>query len=97
MTRALGNPAESSIVITQYETLRGSALGDALLPESRAGLPVFLRRGMWGWARTLIGMSASRQPVGCRSSTWKASEEHTTIIRIFAAMAIKSSHEGATR
>ncbi len=97
MTLPPDNPAESSIVITQYETLRGSALGDALLPEARAGLLIFLRRGMWGWARTLTGTGASRQPTGCRSSTWKAPEQYAAIVRVFAAMAIKSSHEGATR
>lgn len=97
MTHAPDNPVESSIVITQYETLRGSALGDALLPDARAGLLVFLRRGMRGWARTLTGVGASRPPTACRSATWKAPEENAAIIRIFAAMAIKAGHEGVTQ
>ncbi len=50
------------MVVTQYETLRRAVLGDALPPEARAGLPLFLRRGMWGWARAVAAMSAPQRP-----------------------------------
>jgi hypothetical protein len=67
------------------------------LPEARAGLLLFVRRGMWGWARALAAMSISPEPTGCRSSTWQAREEYRTVIHIFAALAIKAGHEGATQ
>jgi hypothetical protein len=51
---------------------------------------------MWGWARALAATSISQQPTGCQSSTWQKREEHGTVIRIFAALAIKASHEEAT-
>jgi hypothetical protein len=53
MTSAKNNSPEPSNVMTQYETLRSAALGDALPPEARAGLMLFLRRGLWGWARVM--------------------------------------------
>ena len=91
MTSAKDKPAEPSNVVTQYETLRRSALGHALLPEARAGLLLFLRRGMWGWARALAAMGGFEQPTDPRPPNWKAPEESRTVIHIFAAMAIKSS------
>src|ERR1700738_870680 len=53
MTSAKNNSPEPSNVMTQYETLRSAALGEALPPEARAGLMLFLRRGLWGWARVM--------------------------------------------
>ena len=38
-----------------------AALGQALPPEARCGLMLFLRRGMWGWARVMA--TAGREPV----------------------------------
>lgn len=95
MTSAQNNSAKSS-VIAQYETLRRAALGDALPSEARAGLLLFLRRGMHGWARTVATMNEPQQPAGSRPSNWKAPEEHRTVIHIFAAMAIKANYSGAT-
>ena len=43
----------SSTIVAQYETLRSAMLGEALSPDARSGLIVFLRHGMWEWARTL--------------------------------------------
>lgn len=96
MTSAKNNSLEPSDVVTQYEALRRAALGDALPHEARAGLMLFLRWGMWGWTRALASMAAFDQPTGCRPSNWKAPEEYRNVIHIFAAMAIKSSHQGAT-
>jgi hypothetical protein len=94
MTSAKNNSAEPSIV-TQYETLRRAALGDALPPAARAGLMLFLRRGMWGWAQAVATRRALVQPVDSRPSNWQPPEEDRTIIHILAAMAIKANHEGA--
>src|SRR5580704_5186426 len=40
-------------VVPQYEALRNAAFGQALPPEARSGLLLFLRRGMLGWARVM--------------------------------------------
>ena len=96
MTSAKNNSPEPSNVVTHYETLRRAALGDALPPEARAGLMLFFGRGMWGWARAMATMSAWQQPTGSQPSNWKAPEEYRTVIHIFAAMAVKTSHPGAT-
>ena len=96
MTDTVNKSVEPPDVITQYETLRATALGAALPPESRAGLLLFLRRGMWEWARTVATMSTfEQQPSGPRPSNWKAPEESRRVIHIFAAMAIKADYQGA--
>ncbi len=92
MTAAKSDSAEPSIVVTQYETLRRAALGDALPPGARSGLMLFLRRGMWGWARAFANMSAFEQPVDPRPSSWKAPDEYRTVIHIFAALAIRANY-----
>ena len=40
-----------------------AGLGDALPPESRSGLALFLRRGMWGWVRTLAATGSRTTPL----------------------------------
>jgi hypothetical protein len=62
MTHADNDSAERSIVVNQYETLRGAALGGALPPESRSGLMIFLLRGMWGWARRAVAAKGTFEP-----------------------------------
>ncbi len=95
MTSADKPSAEQPGVVTQYETLRGTALGAALPPDARAGLLLFLRRGMWGWVRAAATMSTFEQPAGPRPSNWKAPEESRTVIHIFAAMAVQADYQGA--
>lgn len=80
-----------SAVAAQYETLRMAALGEALPPEARSGLMLFLRRGMWGWARTLAAASARQEPMRAPSSSPTALRERTAVIHVFAAMAINTS------
>jgi hypothetical protein len=93
MTPADNSSAAGSIVVKQYETLRGAALGGELSPESRSGLMLFLRRGMWGWARRAVAAKGTfEQPVNSRVSNWKAPEEYRAIIHIFAAMAIRTNN-----
>ena len=84
------------MVVAQYEALRGAVLGDALPPEARTGLLLFLRRGMSGWARAVATMSASPQPTGSRPPNWKIPEEHRAVVHILAAMVINANHYGAT-
>jgi len=96
MTNPKSDPAERSTVVTQYETLRRAALGEALPVEARCGLMLFLHRGMWGWARAMANMSTCQQPAGSGPSNRKAPEEYRTVIHIFAAMAIRANYQGAT-
>ena len=91
MIHANNNAAEPSNVATQYETLRSAALGGALPLDARAGLMLFLQRGMCGWACPLATMGAFEQATGSRPSNWKPPEEYRTVIHIFAAMAIGAS------
>ena len=88
--------AEPGNLVAQYETLRKAALGGVLPPEARAGMLLFLRRGMWGWVCALATVIATKQPAGPRPTEWDPPEEYRTVIRIFAAMAIGTSFQGAT-
>jgi hypothetical protein len=89
-------PDGPASIVAQYENLRQAALGQPLPPESRCGLMLFLRRGMWGWARTLATTSVPR-PLPCsRSLSFTASHEQRAVIHVFAAMAMNSDHRGAT-
>lgn len=83
------------MLITQYETLRGAVLGDALPPEARAGLLLFLRRGMCGWARAVATIGTPPQPTGSRPTNWKMPEELRAVVHIFAALAIHAGPYGA--
>jgi hypothetical protein len=85
-----------SSIVAQYETLRSAALGHALPPEARAGLLLFLRRGMWGWAR-LASMPGATPPPRCKvPSSFPAAKESRAVIHIFAALAMSARHRGAT-
>jgi hypothetical protein len=99
MTSSPGDgPEGSTSIVAQYETLRRAALGHALPPEARGGLMLFLCRGMWGWARAMAmtGASMSQQP-SCSALNCAPSADSTTLIHIFAAMAMSATHRGATR
>jgi hypothetical protein len=84
------------MVVAQYEALRAAARGEALPPEARIGLLLFLRRGMCGWARAVATMCALQRPTGSRPPDWTIPEEHRTVVRILAAMVINANHHGAT-
>ena len=99
MTSNSGEGSEGSTsVVAQYEALRRAALGHALPPEARGGLMLFLRRGMWGWARAMAraGASMSQQPSRPPALNWEPSGESRTLIHIFAAMAMSANNRGAT-
>lgn len=89
MTSTKNDPIKTGNVASQYETLRKAALGNALPPDARAGLMLFLQRGMWGWACALATTTAPRAPTGSRTTNWNPPEECRTIVHIFAAMAIR--------
>ena len=84
------------MVVAQYEALRGAVLGDALPPDARAGLPLFLRRGMCGWARGVATLCAPQRPTGSRPPNWTIPEEHRAVVHILAAMVIDANHYGVT-
>lgn len=77
---------------TQYETLRMAALGEALPPQARSGLMLFLRRGMWAWARTLAAVSVPQEPTRPSSLSPKAPCEREAVIHLLAQMAM-NCHE----
>jgi hypothetical protein len=96
MTNAKDNAVDTSIAVAQYETLRAAALGNALPPQARAGLMLFLHTGMWGWARAMTAMRTFERPAASKPSNWKAPEKHRTVIHLFAAMAIPTAISGVT-
>lgn len=79
----------------RYETLRTAALGDGLALEARSGLALFLRRGMWGWARAAAVPTRSPQPTRSPFASSSAADEHRTVIHLFAAMAMRSTNPRA--
>ena len=84
------------MVVAQYEALRAAVLGEALPPEARTGLLLFLHRGMWGWARAVATMRAPQRPSGSRPPNWTIPDEHRAVVHILAAMVINANHYGAT-
>lgn len=98
MTSAKNAPESSSAVVAKYEALRGAALGAALPPGARSGLVLFLRRGMWGWAR-VMGATASvpEQPIRSPSrSTLSAPHGRAAVVNLFAAIAMTTDNRGAS-
>jgi hypothetical protein len=91
------NTAASSPVVTHYETLRQAALGEALPPEARTGLTLFLQRGMWGWAQVMVTRSAVPQPAGERLAPWQPPETDRPLIQLLAALAMQTNNEGDRR
>jgi len=96
MTGARNDSTEPGDVVMRYETLRKAALDGSLPPDARAGMMLFLRQGMWGWSCTLTTRMTSEQPIGAPTTNWNPPAECRTIVHIFAAMAIKTSLQGAT-
>jgi hypothetical protein len=86
--------AALSSVAAQYETLRKAALGEALAPEVRSGLMLFLCRGMWGWARTLA-QSAGIEPSPAPSPSSTAPCEREAVIHLLAALAMATPDRSA--
>jgi len=72
-----------------------AALGEALPPTARSGLMLFLRRGMWGWAQTLVAASPIQQPVRASLLTPPVRNERTAVVHVLATMAM-STHDRRT-
>jgi hypothetical protein len=89
-TGAAEDSARPSSVAAQYEILRMAALGEALPPEARSGLMLFLRRGMWGWARTLAAPSVCENPTHAPPLSSPAPCKRETVMYILAAMAMNT-------
>jgi len=84
----------ASTLVARYETLRMAGLGEALPLEARSGLMPFLRRGMWGWARSLAGESARQEPLPVPRSAPVEPGERSAIVYVLAAMARKINYRG---
>ena len=89
MTPGAAEPysTQSATVAAQYETLRLAALGQPLSPEARSGLALFLRRGMWAWARTPTAVIAREKPTHALSLSSTAPGERKAVIYVLATMA----------
>jgi len=81
-------------VAAQYEALRRAALGEPVLPACRSGLVLFLRRGMWGWTRSLA-RATSRQLPTHSWSAGMAPDHGSAVIQVFAAMALSPNDRRA--
>jgi hypothetical protein len=92
MTDAEVKPSTpSAAIVAHYETLRSAMLGEALPPDARSGLVIFLRHGMWEWARTLTLGTLGREPLHVSpSSSSNPTEpgERRAVIHLLAAMAM---------
>jgi hypothetical protein len=75
----------------QYETLRKAAFGEAVPIETRNGLALFLRRGMWGWAQAAAVLNTSAGSA-CRSARPDIEPDQRNVIELFAAMAMSASN-----
>jgi hypothetical protein len=83
--------------VSQYEVLRNAALGHPLPPESRYGLMLFLRRGMWAWTRVMAVPPGSKpqDPERQASLSFATPDESRSVIHVFAAMAMNTELRGA--
>jgi hypothetical protein len=89
---AESSTVDPSSLRVQYECLRLAALGEPLSPQARSGLLLFLRRGMWGWARSLSATSHAL-PGSSRATSSAAAGacgEPQTAIQLLAQMAINA-------
>ena len=85
----------SSVLASEYEVLRAAVLGEALPLMARSGLVLFLRRGMWGWAKVLIAAAASPQETTDRlSSSAPTQGGRSVVIHVLATIATSTNHAG---
>lgn len=82
----------SPTVAAQYELLRAAMLGAVLPPDCRSGLIVFLKNGMWAWARATVFDPARQRPASAspvRSLDLdEPSDERRAVVHLLAAMAM---------
>lgn len=78
-------------VEARYETLRAAALGAPLPCESRGGLALFLRRGMWAWCRALAREDTPPEPTGPPSPRTTARPPHHAVVQSLAALVLNTA------
>lgn len=85
----------STAIAARYEALRAAAFGDGLPPEARSGLTLFLRRGMWGWARALTAAPRAFQEQTFPSSAPLSftHDGRSSVVRLLAAIAMGSNDD----
>ncbi len=85
----------SSVLAAEYEVLRAAALGEALPLMARSGFTLFLRRGMWGWAKALAAAAASpKEPLDLPSAASTMQVGHSAVVHVLASIATSISHTG---
>ena len=85
---AASPPIHPTAIAARYERLRSAMLGEALPPDARSGLIVFLRRGMWRWARMLVPEPARLELIPSRSSMPAEPIERRAVVGLLAGMAV---------
>lgn len=92
MTAAVATSPPNSLsdIAARYERLRAAALGAPLPPDARQGLLLFLRRGMWAWARAVTIVPTGRA-VSPRSPSSGPIFEQPAIIQILASITLASA------
>jgi hypothetical protein len=83
-----GLTAVPAAIVARYERLRSAMLGEALPPDARSGLIIFLRRGMWSWVRILTVEPARLEPIPARSLMLAELIERRAVIGLLAGMAM---------
>ncbi|MBB4244856.1 MULTISPECIES: hypothetical protein [Rhizobium] len=69
--------------------LRSAALGEVLPLKARSGLMLFLRRGMWGWARALpAAASPDQDPFYLSLATRPARDDLSAVVHVLATIAM---------
>ena len=84
---AASPPIHPTAIVARYERLRSAMLGEALPPDARSGLIVFLRRGMWRWVRMPAPEPARLEPIPSRSSMPAELIERRAVVGLLAGMA----------
>ena len=80
--------APPTAAVARYERLRSAMLGEALPPDARSGLVVFLHRGMWAWARALSVEPTRLEPMPSRSPAPAQLNDRRAIVCLLAGMAM---------
>jgi hypothetical protein len=78
----------------QYELLRAAALGEQTAVNTRSGLTVLLRQGMWSWARVIArGQMAQGTitPFAAQASRLDKSSDRRAVVHLLAALAMTLS------
>lgn len=91
MTSDVAQAAVSKDVAQDYETLRTAAHGDGFAFEARNGLALFLRRGMWGWARAISDSSDGLRPTQPACAGSAVDDDDNAVVQLLAAMAMSSA------